>query len=562
MPPLFWSNPINQMKTTDIKLQTIPENGTIRDKVKTAAKNIRAELKALWPDTKFSVTSSHFSMGNSISVSWVDGPAYQQVDEVATRYQEGNVNSMEDMYEYDREFDTQYGGSKYVSCSRDISDQALNAISKELEEPYSYMKDDGHQFPIWEEGKLTTNNSNLSEYLHRHINMSSWIHENARKRTFVNGFPGSIPPRCTHHVNETPQPIPEEQEETPENREIPQNSHIPSNTFEQADLFSETQDSVPEENNVIIPFPNEEESAQESKSKTAPELLAEAIKEPEETQEQEKTRENTEDSPTEEPQPTQEENIQPESKEKTQNEFEGIPQKVVWAEKDYRMFERMKKSIQDIHMEEKGCECSDYKMDNWIDDGKNTALSTVLSEVKKEVSSASNEPKFSHFKKGETPIEYYKRLQGEKGEVEENVLTTLAKSMRGLTHEQGFTRNPKAKELKVVKGKVVTEGWATMEDTYGSDTPKGYCYNTQQSIRNILMDLREVLTRCGVQGAEHINSSPEPCQSNHRFVVESRARYPLGADVELVTYKAKYEIHMPKDVAQKLQIFIRKHIKD
>ncbi len=42
------------------------------------AKLIRAELKDQFPDTKFSVRSSRYSMGSNVRVGWTDGPASWQ----------------------------------------------------------------------------------------------------------------------------------------------------------------------------------------------------------------------------------------------------------------------------------------------------------------------------------------------------------------------------------------------------------------------------------------------------------------------------------------------------
>jgi hypothetical protein len=101
-----------------------------------AAKNIRLELKALFPGVKFSVKSDRFSMGNSIDVSWVDGPVADEVDKVIGKYQGGHFNGMEDLYEYDRERDGSIGEAKFVHSRRELSDAKVAQIIAELREKY------------------------------------------------------------------------------------------------------------------------------------------------------------------------------------------------------------------------------------------------------------------------------------------------------------------------------------------------------------------------------------------------------------------------------------------
>lgn len=50
--------------------------------IKGIAKSIRTVLKSTFPATKFSVTISRFSMGESVDVSWMDGPTKTQVNDL------------------------------------------------------------------------------------------------------------------------------------------------------------------------------------------------------------------------------------------------------------------------------------------------------------------------------------------------------------------------------------------------------------------------------------------------------------------------------------------------
>lgn len=90
---------------------------------KLGAKNIRAELKRAFPGVKFSVTSSVYSGGDSVSVHWSYGPTSKEVEKITGKYQEGHFNGMEDIYESSGNLWPElFGGAKYVSESREDGD--------------------------------------------------------------------------------------------------------------------------------------------------------------------------------------------------------------------------------------------------------------------------------------------------------------------------------------------------------------------------------------------------------------------------------------------------------
>jgi hypothetical protein len=110
----------------------VPVGGKNHSRV-AAAKNIRIELKALWPSVKFSVTGDSFSGGDAIRVRWEDGPIEAQVDAVVGKYEAGSFNGMEDIYEYSRSaWKDAFGDAKYISCSRGNSDKALASALRTL----------------------------------------------------------------------------------------------------------------------------------------------------------------------------------------------------------------------------------------------------------------------------------------------------------------------------------------------------------------------------------------------------------------------------------------------
>lgn len=87
-----------------------------------AAKNIRKELKTAFPSVKFSVTTSKYSMGNSVNIGWVDGPTSNQVDEITDKYASGDFDGQTDCYNYNTTgFNDLFGSAKYISTSRNFS---------------------------------------------------------------------------------------------------------------------------------------------------------------------------------------------------------------------------------------------------------------------------------------------------------------------------------------------------------------------------------------------------------------------------------------------------------
>jgi hypothetical protein len=96
-----------------------------------AAAAIRAELKALFPDTKFSVTSESFSMGNAVRVHWTDGPGVQVIEFVIGKYQYGHFDVMTDYYEYSNHRDD-IPQAKYVTTERRRSIEAMRALAAEV----------------------------------------------------------------------------------------------------------------------------------------------------------------------------------------------------------------------------------------------------------------------------------------------------------------------------------------------------------------------------------------------------------------------------------------------
>lgn len=147
---LWKSNKIKKAHEEEAKNLEIKRRETLKDKYKReyphlqiatkdiycghvlAAKNIRFELKKLFPGIKFSVTSKGYSGGNNIDVRWTDGPTVKDVEKITNKYSEGYFDGMTDSYNYDRRnvWVEVFGGTKYLHTSRAYSD---DHIKKALE---------------------------------------------------------------------------------------------------------------------------------------------------------------------------------------------------------------------------------------------------------------------------------------------------------------------------------------------------------------------------------------------------------------------------------------------
>ena len=138
-----------QKRSLEYKAQCKAENkGNLTGSAATA-KAIKARLKAEFPGVKFSVTSDNFSMGNSVSISWTDGPLYEQVDGITRQYQYGHFDGMTDSYEYrDIKPELDCPGAKYVHCNRKLSPEYKAQLQEVLERDFTPYHGPGHYAPF------------------------------------------------------------------------------------------------------------------------------------------------------------------------------------------------------------------------------------------------------------------------------------------------------------------------------------------------------------------------------------------------------------------------------
>lgn len=101
---------------------------------------IRKELKKHFPQTKFSVTSEGYSMGDNVRVKYKGGPSLQEIKNLLARYEYGSFDGMHDIYNNDNIIDG-IPQTKYLFIDRErTEDEIIEA--KEYLKKYWQITDD------------------------------------------------------------------------------------------------------------------------------------------------------------------------------------------------------------------------------------------------------------------------------------------------------------------------------------------------------------------------------------------------------------------------------------
>lgn len=109
------------------------------------AENLRRQLTEAFPGVKFRCRSESFSGGDSIDVTWTDGPTVTAVRKFSDRYAEGHFDGMADIYEDDRDnpWPDLFGGAKYVGASRGFRPELELAVARLYARQHADFKDHG-----------------------------------------------------------------------------------------------------------------------------------------------------------------------------------------------------------------------------------------------------------------------------------------------------------------------------------------------------------------------------------------------------------------------------------
>ena len=152
------------------------------------AKNIKTELADAFPDVKFSVRSESYSGGSAIDVSWTDGPTTDEVEKITNKYKYGWFNGMEDLYEYADEVWTDvFGGAKYVTCDREISDYVMNDVAQTIAKDMKVEFTDVYQMPPCE---------SETSVFRRYERWCDVVRRFVSKKNLT-GYAGVVPSECT-----------------------------------------------------------------------------------------------------------------------------------------------------------------------------------------------------------------------------------------------------------------------------------------------------------------------------------------------------------------------------
>lgn len=163
------------------------------------AKMIRKSLKEAFPGVKFSVVSSKYSGGSSISIKWIDGPTSEQVDEITGRF-EGSY--FDGSIDYKGSRFAMIGGEQvhfsadFVFTRREYSDEAIvDAVTSLITKyPGNYREfcekhgafsiDDYKRGDYW--GKMLIDGGSFTEY-----GMQAMVNKHLAARSYCETRPSN-----------------------------------------------------------------------------------------------------------------------------------------------------------------------------------------------------------------------------------------------------------------------------------------------------------------------------------------------------------------------------------
>jgi hypothetical protein len=130
------------------------------------AKQIKIKLKHAFPTVEFSVKSSSFAGGNSVDVTWHNGPTSEQVAKITHEYQYGHFDGMTDSYEYSNTR-KDIPQTKYLHLNRFPSDAIKEQVFQYLKRTHDGFE---HLNDMLEHSDILMNEWNVwraCEYIYR-----------------------------------------------------------------------------------------------------------------------------------------------------------------------------------------------------------------------------------------------------------------------------------------------------------------------------------------------------------------------------------------------------------
>lgn len=115
-------------------------DGDWRMRYKTASGNLRELLKRNFPGVKFSVRKD--GSGDTVNITWTDGPTRKMVDEIAGQFEGRRFNGMEDCEEIvSSDFTDLFGSLGYVFTEREYSGEVMERERMKVMEDYPLLAD-------------------------------------------------------------------------------------------------------------------------------------------------------------------------------------------------------------------------------------------------------------------------------------------------------------------------------------------------------------------------------------------------------------------------------------
>jgi hypothetical protein len=130
-------------------------------KCKEIAAQLRKEFKAKYPNTKFSVTSTH----NAVRVFYVDGPIASEIEAEVEKYS-GRREYDHNYCDYGKNIPVEFKGEQrltdliYVSVNRDYSPEFLQSVVDHVKGTYAGKENDGVKIAIHRDGTAYFDSSN------------------------------------------------------------------------------------------------------------------------------------------------------------------------------------------------------------------------------------------------------------------------------------------------------------------------------------------------------------------------------------------------------------------
>lgn len=107
------------------------------------SKMIKKALKYLFPDTKFSVRCDQYSLGNSIDISWEDGPPSKVLRNTGVTWQ------FEKVYRDELTGEILSGGNAFVFDRRRYSPEAREYVKRKVAERFGIPEEEVEREPIY-----------------------------------------------------------------------------------------------------------------------------------------------------------------------------------------------------------------------------------------------------------------------------------------------------------------------------------------------------------------------------------------------------------------------------